>query len=45
MIEWILLVFYVVLAVQCGLEGKWWKSLYWVGAFILTLAVVKGLNK
>jgi len=25
-------------------SGMWWKSVYWGGAFVLTLAVVKGLK-
>lgn len=31
----------------CGeacFRGLWWKALYWFGAFLLTLAIVKGLK-
>jgi hypothetical protein len=40
-----------MLAMQAGActysmyNGMYYKALYWVGAFVLTLAVVKGLNK
>ncbi len=30
--------------VEACLRSMWWKSLYWCGAFILTLAIVKGLR-
>ncbi len=26
-------------------KGFWWKALYWAGAFILTVAIVKGLQR
>jgi len=29
---------------EAALRGLWWKALYWLGAFILTVAIVKGLK-
>lgn len=43
--EWVLLVLYVWLSVRAAHCGLWWRSLYWLGAFLLSLAVVRGLNK
>ena len=38
----------LALQVGCFIEalskGLYWKAVYWLGAFILTLAVVKGLK-
>ncbi len=37
----------VLQAVCCGescFRGTWWKALYWFGALLLTIAVVKGLK-
>lgn len=25
-------------------RGLWWKALYWFGAFLLTIAIVRGLK-
>jgi hypothetical protein len=39
----------LVLQVLCLGESlynsQWWKALYWFGAFILTLAIVKGMQR
>ena len=43
--EWVLLLFYLWLSCRAAYCGMWWKALYWIGGFVLSLAVVKGLNK
>ena len=30
--------------VESAYRGLWWKSLYWLGAFVITIAVVKGIK-
>lgn len=42
--EVVMLLLQVGAAGWCFSDGLHWRALYWVGAFILTLAVLKGLN-
>lgn len=44
MAETAMLVLQVVCCGEAIYRGQYWKSLYWLGAFILTLAIVKGLK-
>lgn len=38
----------LALQIFCGseaaLRGSWWKALYWAGAAILTVAIVRGMK-
>jgi len=43
--EVLLLSIYFWLAGRSFYQGLWWRATYWVGAFILSLAVIKGLNR
>lgn len=40
-ITWLALLLYLLAAVGYASDGEWWKSVYFVGAFIVTLAVLK----
>lgn len=44
MLETLMLVLQLGCLAECMYKGLFWKSLYWVGAFVLTLAVVKGIK-
>lgn len=35
-----LIIAYVVLAIVYGIEGNWWKMLYWISAAGITTAVI-----
>lgn len=39
-----MLVLQVVCCGEAAYRGLGWKALYWAGAFVLTLAVVKGIK-
>lgn len=43
--EYILLALYVWCGMWNWVEGLFWKGLYWWGAFVVTLAVIKGIEK
>lgn len=43
-LEGIMLALQLACMGQAVYLGLWWKSLYWLGAFILTLAVMRGIN-
>lgn len=43
--EMVLLLFYLWLCARSGWCGNLWKSVYWLGAFLVTLAAMKGLSK
>ena len=42
--EGVMLLLQVVCCGEAAYRGLGWKALYWVGAFVLTLAVVKGIK-
>lgn len=44
MLEGIMLVLQAGACIESACRGLWWKTLYWFGAFFLTLAIVKGLK-
>ena len=37
----LLLVFYVLIVIAYLYDGKWWKALYWVGAILISIAILK----
>ena len=39
-LTWCLLAQYLVLALWHAVDGTWWKSLYWLGAAMLTTALL-----
>lgn len=39
-IMWVLIGFYAVIGVCAACERNWWRALYFVGAIIITLAVI-----
>lgn len=43
--EYVLLLAYGWLSTRSLISGNPWKALYWIGAVIVTLAVVKGITK
>lgn len=43
-IEGLMLGLQVVCCGEAAYRGLGWKALYWGGAFVLTLAVVKGIK-
>ena len=43
--EYVLLLAYGWLSVRSLLASNPWKALYWAGALLVTLAVVKGITK
>ncbi len=43
--EYVLLLVYGWLSMRSLLASNPWKALYWAGALIVTLAVVKGITK
>ena len=42
--EWAMLGLQVFCCGESFIKSMWWKTLYWFGAFILTLAIVKGMR-
>lgn len=42
--EALVLLLQVGCCVEALCKGLWWKALYWLGAFLLTVAIVKGLR-
>ncbi|KKM09630.1 hypothetical protein LCGC14_1722800, partial [marine sediment metagenome] len=45
---WVIEIAILILQVGCVVEsmcrGNWWKALYWFGALLLTVAVVRGIK-
>lgn len=42
--ESIMLVLQMFCCGEACLRGLWWKTLYWFGAFLLTVAIMRGLK-
>jgi hypothetical protein len=42
---WVMMVLQVGCCLGACWKEKWWQALYWFGAALLTLAVVKGLDR
>ena len=42
--ELLMLILQVGCTVEAACRGMWWKALYWVGAFVITIAIVKGIR-
>lgn len=32
-------------SLHAGFQQQWWKALYWFGALILTVAIIKGMER
>lgn len=32
-------------SIHAGIQCQWYKALYWGGAFLLTVAIVKGMGR
>lgn len=39
-----MLLLQIVCTVEAASRGLWWKALYWFGALLLTIAIVKGMK-
>lgn len=44
MLTWLPLIFNILLAVVNGWEGNWNKSMYWAGASLLTVGILRMEN-
>jgi len=44
-LEWALVGLYAICCGYHWYQGLFWKGLYWLGAAIITIAVIKGINK
>ncbi len=44
MIQFVLIVLLGLCTVEAAWHGMWWKALYWFGALLVTVAVVKGIK-
>lgn len=42
--EGCILILQIVCTFEAVTRGAWWKVLYWFGALLLTVAIVKGMK-